>query len=120
MQTIATVKTMNFRILCFIKILQPPLGWQNLDRTIAYTRFHRIKGGGGVPPPSPTNDDRVDEILKKDFYEKIFMYPALCDGGSRIHKILSTLSKVIGDGAVGGGALHLCLLFCKIVCHDQV
>ena len=44
-----TVETMNFQILCFIKILQPPLGWQNLDRTIAYTRFHRIKGGGGVP-----------------------------------------------------------------------
>ena len=41
---------MNFRILCFIKILQPPLGWQNLDRTIAYTRFHRIKGGGVIQP----------------------------------------------------------------------
>ena len=25
------------------------------------------------------------------------MNPALCDAGSRIHKILSTLSKVIGD-----------------------
>ena len=89
---------MNFRILCIIKILQPPLGWQNLDRTIAYTRFHRIKGGGGVPPPSPTNNfDRVDEI------SKIFMNPALCDAGSRIHKISSTLSKVIGDGRKGGG-----------------
>ena len=65
-----TVETMNFRILCFIKILQPPSGWQNLDRTIAYTRFHRIKGGGGVtshppPPPPPTNNfDRVDEIQR--------------------------------------------------------
>ena len=29
------------------------------------------------------------------------MNPALCDAGSRIHKILSTLSKVIGDW--GGG-----------------
>ena len=48
LQTIATVETMNFRILCFIKILQPLLGWQNLDRTIAYTRFHRRKVGGGV------------------------------------------------------------------------
>ena len=56
---------MNFRILCFIKKLQPPLRWQNLDRTIAYTRFHRIKGGGAVPPPSPTNNfDRVDEIQR--------------------------------------------------------
>ena len=82
LQTIATVKTMNLRILCFIKILQPPLGWQNLDRTIAYTRFHRIKDGGGVPLPSPTNNfDRVDEN------SKIFMNPALCDAGSRIHKI---------------------------------
>ena len=52
-QTIATVETMNFRILCFIKILQPPLGWQNLDRTIAQTQFHRIKGGSGVPLPLP-------------------------------------------------------------------
>ena len=33
---------------CFIKILQHPLGWKNLDRTIAYTRFHRRTGGGGV------------------------------------------------------------------------
>ena len=59
-------KTMNFRILCFIKILQPPLGWRNLDRTIAYTRFHGIKGGGGVPAPSsPTNNfDRMDEIQR--------------------------------------------------------
>ena len=41
------------------------MDWQNLDRTIAYTRFHRIKGGGGLPPPSPTNNfDRVDEIQR--------------------------------------------------------
>ena len=31
------------------------------------------------------------------------MNPALCDAGSRIHKITSTLSKVIGDGGGGGG-----------------
>ena len=36
--------------------------------------------------------------------------------GSRIHKISSTVSTVIGDG--GKGALQLRLLFCKIVCHD--
>ena len=50
------------------------------------------------------------------------MNPALCDAGSRIHKISSTLSKVTGDGEGGGGggagALRLHLLFCKIVCHD--
>ena len=51
LQTIGTVESMNFRILCFIKILQPLLGWQNLDRTIAYTRFYRMKGGGRMPPP---------------------------------------------------------------------
>ena len=59
---------MNFQILCFIKILQPPLSWQNLDRTIAYTRFHRIKGGSGVRAfPLPHYFDRVDEIL--NFYK---------------------------------------------------
>ena len=30
------------------------------------------------------------------------MNPALCHAGSRIHKILSTLSKTIGDGGGGG------------------
>ena len=30
------------------------------------------------------------------------MNPALCDAGSRVHKISSTLSKVIGDGGGGG------------------
>ena len=31
------------------------------------------------------------------------MNPALCDAGRRIHKISSTLSKVICDGGGGGG-----------------
>ena len=52
LQTIATVE-INFRIICFIKILQPPLGWQNLDRTIAYTRFHRKKVEVECLPPPP-------------------------------------------------------------------
>ena len=64
LQTIAAVETMNFRILCFIKILQPLSGWENLDRTIAYSRFHRIKGRGGVPPSPTNNFDRVDEIQR--------------------------------------------------------
>ena len=34
---------------------------------------------------------------------KDFMNPALCHAGSRIHKISSTLSKVIGDWGGGGG-----------------
>ena len=104
---------MKFRILCFIKILQPPLGWQNLDRTIAYTRFHRIKGGGGggLPHPSPPH---TPITLVEFINSKIFMNPALCHARSRIHKISSTLSKVIGDGGGGGGALCLRLLFCKL------
>ena len=31
------------------------------------------------------------------------MNPALCHAGSRIHKISSTLSKIIGNGGGGGG-----------------
>ena len=31
------------------------------------------------------------------------MNPALCHAGNKIHKISSTLSKVIGDGGGGGG-----------------
>ena len=30
------------------------------------------------------------------------MNPALCHAGSRIHKVSSTLSNVIGDGGGGG------------------
>ena len=93
LQTIATVETMNIRILCFIKILQPLLGWQNLD---SYTRFHRVKGGGGVPPLPPP----ITLIEWRN--SKIFLNPALCHAGSRIHKISLTLSKVIGDGRGGG------------------
>ena len=92
---------MNFRILCFIKILQPPLSWQNPDRPIAYRRFHRIKGGGGVPSPPPPLPPPI--TLIELINSKIFMNPALCHAGSRIHKISSTLSKVIGDGGGGGG-----------------
>ena len=48
------------------------------------------------PPPPTKSFDRVDEI------HRFFMNPALCHAGSRIHKILSTLSKVIGDWGGGG------------------
>ena len=52
-----------------------------------------------MPPQKRTtkNFDRVDEI------HRFFMNPALCHAGSRIHKVLSTLSKVIGDLVWGGG-----------------
>ena len=45
----------------------------------------------------PKSFDRVDEI------HRFFMNPALCHAGSTIHKILSTLTKVIGDWGGGGG-----------------
>ena len=43
------------------------------------------------------------------------MNPALCDAGSRIHKISSTLSKVIGDwGGGGGGGGHSASAFYSV------
>ena len=51
------------------------------------------------------------------------MNPALCDAGSRIHKISSTLSKVIGDR--GGGhststfySAKLCVMISFSLCHN--
>ena len=40
-----------------------------------------------------------------DEIQKFFMNVAVCHTGSRIHKISSTLSKVIGDGGGGGVVL---------------
>ena len=42
------------------------------------------------------------------------MNPALCDARSRIHKISSTLSKVIGNGGGGGGGGHSASTFYSI------
>ena len=43
------------------------------------------------------------------------MNPALCDAGSRIHKISSTLSKVIDDwGGGGGGGGHSASAFYSV------
>ena len=44
------------------------------------------------------------------------MNPALCHAGSRIHKISSTLSKVICDGevCVGGGVEHSASAFYSV------
>ena len=57
------------------------------------------------PPPKKKNFDRVDEI------HRFFMNPALCHAGSKIHKVLSTLSKVIGDW--GGG--HFTSVFYSVI-----
>ena len=57
------------------------------------------------------------------------MNPAVCDAGSRIHKISSALSKVIGDwgGGGGGGGGHsastfysvkLCVMINFSLCHN--
>ena len=91
---------MNFRILCFIKILQPPLGWQNLDRTIAYTRFHRIKGGNGVPPPSPTT--LIEWMKFKDFYESLLSV-TLGAGFIKFHQLFQRSLVIGGRGGEGRG-----------------
>ena len=58
-----------------------------------------------------------------DEIQRFFMNHALCHTRSRIHKISSFFSNVIGGGGGGGegrrGLLHS-LLFCKIVCHDEL
>ena len=41
------------------------------------------------------------------------MNPALCHAGSRIHKVLSTVSKVIGDWGGGGG--HSTSVFYSVI-----
>ena len=109
---------MNFQILCITKMLQPPLGWQNPNRTIGYTRFHRIKGGSGVPPPSPTNNfDRMDEIQR---FLGILLSVMLGVGFIKFHQLFQR-SLVIGGGGGGRrGALRFRLLFCKVVCHDKL
>ena len=58
---------------------------------ITYTQFHGIKGEGGVLPHPPPKT--LIEWMKFN--------------GNRIHKILSTLSKVIGDWGGGGGGTPL-------------
>ena len=48
------------------------------------------------------------------------MNPGLCHAGSRIHNILSTLSKVIRDGGGGGGfySVKLCVMINFILHHN--
>ena len=101
----------GLQIMAIVEILQTPLGLQNLDTSIAYRQFYRIKGGGGVhPPPPPTiTFDRVDEI------QKFFMNSALGQAWSRNHNIFKC-HKLLLMGE--GGTLHLHILFCEIMCHD--
>ena len=62
------------------------------------------------PPPPPPPPITLIELINS----KIFMNLALCHAGSRIHKISSTLSKVIGDG--GGGGRHSASAFYSVNC----
>ena len=86
---------------------------------MAHTQFYRIKGGGG---PSPLQQYLLTEWMKF----KIFMNSALGQAWNRIYKIFKChqlFQKLLvmgGGGGRGGGRgeLHLCFLFCKIVCHD--
>ena len=100
---------MNFRILCFIKILQAPLGWQNLDRTIAYTRFHRIKGqgGNGVPPPSPTT--LIEWMKFKDFYESLLSV-TLRAGFIKFHQLVQRSLVTGGRGHSAFDSVKLCAM----------
>ena len=61
------------------------------------------------PPPPPITFNRVDEIQR-------FSNPALCHAGSKIHKISSTLSKVIGDGRGGGGGYSASAFYSVKLC----
>ena len=117
---------MNFWILCFIKILQPPLGWQNLDRTIAYARFHRKVKVECTPPPLPTNNfDRVDEIQR---FLWILLSVMLGAGFIKFHQLFQR-SLVMGGGGGGGGGWHsasasafysvkLCVMINFSLCHN--
>ena len=97
---------MNFRILRFIKFCNLFLGWQNLDRTIAYTRFHRIKGGGGVP--SPTNNfDRVDEIQR---FLWILLSVTLGARFIKFHQLFQRLLVIGGRGALPFYFVKLCVM----------
>ena len=62
-----------------------------------------------MPPPPKKNFDRVDEI------HRFFMNPALCHTGSRIHNVLSILSKVTGDWGGGGGGGHSTSAFYSVI-----
>ena len=85
---------MNFWILCFIKILQPLLGWNYSLYTIS-----KNKGGGGVHPPSPTNNfDRVDEIQR---FLSILLSVTLGAGFIKFHQLFQR-SLVMGGGGGGG------------------
>ena len=44
------------------------------------------------------------------------MNPARCHAGSRIHKISSTLSKVIGDGGRGGNSASASAFYSVKLC----
>ena len=50
------------------------------------------------PPPKKKKEKEIEWMKFKDFID-----PTLCHTRSRIHKISSTLAKVIGNGVEGRG-----------------
>ena len=71
LQTIATVETMNFRILCFIKILEPLLGWQNRQNYSLYTISQNKSWRWSAPLPQPIT--LIVWMKFKDIYESCFL-----------------------------------------------
>ena len=60
------------------------------------------------PPPPPIT--LIEWMKFKDF-----LNPALCHAGSRIHKISSTLSKVIDDGRGGSASAFYSVKLCVMI-----
>ena len=60
-------------------------------------------------PPSPPIT-LIEWMKFKDF-----LNPALCHAGSRIHKISSTLSKVIGDGRGDSASTFYSVKLCVMI-----
>ena len=96
MQTIATVETMNFRILSFI-IRQPPFGLVKSRQN--HSLYTISKNKRWSPPPPPPTITLMEWMKFKDFSESCSLHAE-----SRVHKISSTLSKVVMGG--GGGGRH--------------
>ena len=108
---------MNFQILCFIKILQPPLGWQNLDRTIGYTRFHRKKVEMECLPLTPPIT--LTEWMKfKDFYESCSVM--LRVGVIKFHQLFQRSLVIAGGGHSASTfySVKLCVMINFSVCQN--
>ena len=96
LQTIATVETMNFRILCFIKNSATSFGLaKSRPNYSLYTISQNKRWRWSASPPSPTNNfDRVDEIQR---FLYILLSVTLGAGFIKINKLFQR-SLVTGGG----------------------